>query len=197
MDQTEVAAHLEAGETPMELVMPEAYSELLRVRETLEQCASAFFGPAWASAAGRIAADLRVKTDLRDRQGIGAALAAASRAIALAPGGDSIVVDKLQDNATSARGVGVTFIPTVFGSPHLVAVHSRRWRPVVQYPAGGTGDPEPVSLEAVERRLDALAHPVRLRLVRTLTRSRRETNANPQINQDQHVMGNETLQAGM
>jgi DNA-binding transcriptional ArsR family regulator len=70
----------------------------------------------------------------------------------------------------------VTFIPTVFGSPHLVAVHSRRWRPVVQYPAGGTGDPEPVSLEAVERRLDALAHPVRLRLVRTLTRSSHTTS---------------------
>jgi hypothetical protein len=60
-----------------------------------------------------------VKTDLRDRQGISAALAAASGAIALAPGGDSIVVDKLQDNSTSARGGGVTFIPTVFGSPHL------------------------------------------------------------------------------
>jgi DNA-binding transcriptional ArsR family regulator len=47
---------------------------------------------------------------------------------------------------------------------------------VVQYPAGGTGDPEPVSLEAVELRLDALAHPVRLRLVRTLTRSSHTTS---------------------
>jgi hypothetical protein len=92
---------------------------------TARECASAFFGPAWARVAGRIAADLRVKTDLRDRQGIGAALAAASGAITLSPGGDSIVVDKLQDNATSARGAGVTFIPTVFGSPHLVTMHSR------------------------------------------------------------------------
>jgi DNA-binding transcriptional ArsR family regulator len=33
-----------------------------------------------------------------------------------------------------------------------------------------------VSLEAVERRLAALAHPVRLRLVRTLTRSSRTTS---------------------
>jgi DNA-binding transcriptional ArsR family regulator len=86
------------------------------------------------------------------------------------------VVDKLQDNATSARTTGVTFIPSVFGSPHLVAVHSRGWRPVVQYPAAGTGDPELVSLDAVERRLDALAHPVRLRLVRTLTRSSHTTS---------------------
>jgi len=94
------------------------------------------------------------------------------------------VVDKLQDNAASARGVGVTFIPTVFGRPHLIAAHSRRWRPVVQYPVtgageiGGAGDAhsqEPLPLEIVERRLGALAHPVRLRLVRTLTRSPRTT----------------------
>ncbi|HET9968612.1 MAG TPA: hypothetical protein VFQ68_10275 [Streptosporangiaceae bacterium] len=47
---------------------------------------------------------------------------------------------------------------------------------MVQYPVAGTGDQEPVPLEAVERRLDALAHPVRLRLVRTLTRSSRTTS---------------------
>jgi len=41
------------------------------VRETLEQCASAFFGAARPGVAARIAADLRVKTDLRDRQGRG------------------------------------------------------------------------------------------------------------------------------
>jgi len=174
LDQAQARGELQEAFAERLLADPQAVRA--RVRETLEQCASAFFGSAWARAAGRIAADLRVKTDLRDRQGIGAALAAASGAIALAPGGNSIVVDKLQDNATSARGVGVTFIPTVFGSPHLVAVHSRGWRPVVQYPAGGTGDPEPVSLEAVERRLDALAHPVRLRLVRTLTRSSHTTS---------------------
>jgi hypothetical protein len=165
LDQAQARGPLQEAFAERLLADPQAVRA--RVRETMEQCASAFFGSAWACVAGRIAADLRVKTDLRDRQGVGAALAAASGAIALAPGGDSIVVDKLQDNATSARGVGVTFIPTVFGSPHLVAVHSRRWRPVMQYPAGGTGDPEQVSLEAVERRLDALAHPVRLRLVRT------------------------------
>jgi DNA-binding transcriptional ArsR family regulator len=154
-----------------ERLLADPHKVRARVRETLEQCASAFFAPAWACVAGPIAADLRVKTDLRDRQGIGAALAAASGAITLAPDGDSIVVDKLQDNATSARGVKVTFIPTVFGRPHLVAVHSRRWRPVLQYPADRVGVQEPLPLEAVERRLGALSHPVRLRLVRTLTRS--------------------------
>jgi len=147
-----------------------------RVRQTLEQCAPAFFAAAWPGVAARIAADLQVKNDLRDLRGLGAALEAVSGAVALAPEGDRIVVDKLQDNATSARGTGVTFIPTVFGSPHLVAVHAPGWQPVLQYPAVQPSAPEPVPLDAVQRRLDALAHPVRLRLVRTLARSPHTTS---------------------
>lgn len=150
-----------------------------RVRETLEQCAPAFFDAAWPGVAARIAADLRIKSDMRDRRGLGAALAAVSGAVTLAPGCDRIVVDKLQDSATSARGAGVTFIPSVFGSPHLVTVHSPGWRPVVQYPVaepGVTGTTAPVTLDAVERRLVALAHPVRLRLVRTLARGPHTTS---------------------
>jgi DNA-binding transcriptional ArsR family regulator len=147
-----------------------------RVRETLEQCAAAFFNAAWPGVAARIVADMRVKTDLRDRQGLGAALAAISGAVVLAPEGDRIVVDKLQDNATSANGAGVTFIPSVFGSPHLLAIHAPGWRPVVQYPVPGPSAPERLSLDTVECRLDALAHPVRLRLVRTLARSPRTTS---------------------
>lgn len=146
------------------------------MRETLELCAAAFFNMAWPGVAGRIAADLRVKTDLRDRQGLGAALTAVSGAVALAVEGDRIVVDKLHDNATSANGAGVTFIPSVFGSPHLVTVHAPGWRPVVQYPVAEPSAAAPVSLDAIECRLDALAHPVRLRLVRTLARSSHTTS---------------------
>jgi DNA-binding transcriptional ArsR family regulator len=160
-------------------LLQEAFAERLladprtvraRVRETLEQFASLYFEAAWPCLAARIGADLRVKADLRDRQGLGAALAAVSGAVTLAPEGGSIVVDKLQDNATSAQGAGMTFIPSVFGRPHLVAVCAPGWRPVVQYPVGEAAAPEPVSLDAVQRKVDALAHPVRLRLVRTLTR---------------------------
>lgn len=147
-----------------------------RVRDTIEQCASTFFDRTWPAIAGRITADLRVKTVLRDRHGLGPAVAAVSTAITLAPEGDSIIVDKLQDNATSADGAGLTFIPTVYGAPHLVAVHASGWRPVVQYPVADARAPDPVSLEMVERRLDALAHPVRLRLVRTLARSPHTTS---------------------
>ncbi|MEV7000665.1 DUF5937 family protein [Streptomyces sp. NPDC093982] len=142
-----------------------------RVRGTLEQCAEAFFDAAWAGVAVQLAGDLRLKHDLLKHQGVGAALASVSGAVALAPEGDCIVVDKLQDKATSAHGTGVTFIPSVFGRPHLVAVHAPGWQPVVQYPVAEPSPAEqPVSLETVTLRLEALAHPVRLRLLRTLAR---------------------------
>ncbi|MBB5932089.1 helix-turn-helix domain-containing protein [Streptomyces echinatus] len=141
-----------------------------RVRDTLEQCAEAFFDAAWADVTVRLATDLRLKNDLLRRQGVGAALASVSGAVSLAPDGDCIIVDKLQDKATAAHGGGVTFIPSVFGSPHLVVVHAPGWHPVVQYPVAGPSPSEPVSLDTVTLRLEALAHPVRLRLLRTLAR---------------------------
>ncbi|MEU6247854.1 helix-turn-helix domain-containing protein [Glycomyces sp. NPDC047010] len=141
-----------------------------RVRDTLEQCAEAFFDAAWSRVAVQLANDRRLKNDLLAHRGVEAALAAVSGAVALAPGGGAIVVDKLQDTATAADGAGVTFLPTVFGRPHLVAVYARGWRPVVQYPVAEPDSPEPVPLETVTLRLEALAHPVRLRLLRTLAR---------------------------
>ncbi|MFE0605829.1 DUF5937 family protein [Streptomyces sp. NPDC058892] len=140
------------------------------LRDTLEQCAEVFFDAAWADVAVRLATDLRVKNDLLRRQGVEAALAAVSGAVSLAPDGDCIVLDKLPDKATSAHGRAVTFIPSVFGGPHLAVVHAPGWQPVVQYPVAEPEPPEPVSLETVSLRLEALSHPVRLRLLRTLAR---------------------------
>ncbi|MER6671631.1 DUF5937 family protein [Streptomyces sp. NPDC000983] len=141
-----------------------------RVRGTLERCAEAFFDAAWAEVAVSLATDLRTKNDLLRRQGAGAALAAVSGAVALSSDGDCIVVDKLQDKATAAHGAAVTFVPSVFGSPHLTVVHAPGWRPVVQYPVGEPSPAPPVSLDTVALRLEALSHPVRLRLLRTLAR---------------------------
>lgn len=143
-----------------------------RIRDTLEQCGEAFFDTAWKDIAAQLATDLRLKNDLLKRQGLAAALTSVSGAVTLAPDGDSIVVDKLQDKATAPHRTGVTFIPSVFGSPHLVVVDAPGWQPVVQYPVPGPdrGPVEPVSLETVTRRLEALSHPVRLRLLRTLAR---------------------------
>ncbi|MFI9839507.1 DUF5937 family protein [Nonomuraea sp. NPDC051941] len=141
-----------------------------RVRHTLEQCAEAFFDAAWTGVAVQLATDLRVKNDLLKRQGIEAALASVSSAVTLAQDGNCIILDKLQDKATAAHDTGVTFLPSVFGHPHLVVVHAPGWQPVVQYPVAEASPSEPVSLETVTLRLEALAHPVRLRLLRTLAR---------------------------
>ncbi|MCP2168488.1 DUF5937 family protein [Goodfellowiella coeruleoviolacea] len=146
-----------------------------RVRDTLEQCAEAFFGAAWSGVAGRLATDLRLKNDLLKRQGIAAALASVSGAVTLAPDGDRVIVDKLQDRSIDAHGTGVTFLPTVFGHPHLVVIHAPGWQPVVQYPVAEPSPAQPVSLETVTLRLEALAHPVRLRLLRTLARGAHTT----------------------
>lgn len=56
-----------------------------------------------------------------------------------------------------------------------MTVHAPGWRPVVQYPVAEPSAAQPVSLDAVGRRLGALAHPVRLRLVRTLARGSHTT----------------------
>ncbi|MFB6813290.1 DUF5937 family protein [Streptomyces sp. NPDC056347] len=157
-------------ETFAERLLADPAAVRARVRDTLEQCAEAFFDAAWTGVAVQIATDLRVKNDLLKRQGIGAALASVSSAVTLAPDGSRIIVDKLQDNATAAHDTGVTFLPSVFGRPHLVAVHAPGWQPVLQYPVAEASPAEPVSLETVTLRLEALAHPVRLRLMRTLAR---------------------------
>jgi DNA-binding transcriptional ArsR family regulator len=47
---------------------------------------------------------------------------------------------------------------------------------VVQYPVAEPNPAEPVSLETVTLRLDALAHPVPLRLLRTLARGPHTTS---------------------
>ncbi|MBN6041121.1 helix-turn-helix domain-containing protein [Amycolatopsis sp. 195334CR] len=139
-----------------------------RVRETLEQCAEAFFDVAWASVAAQLTADVRRKSDLRRQRGLRAALASVSGAITLSPDGDRVIVDKLQDKATAAHEDGITFLPSAFAGPHLVVVHAPGWQPVVQYPVAEQAGP--VSLDTVTLRLEALAHPIRLRLLRTLAR---------------------------
>ncbi|MEV8092755.1 DUF5937 family protein [Kitasatospora sp. NPDC085879] len=144
------------------------------VRRMLEDCERAFFADAWRRVLPALAADARQKADLLARRGVAETLAAVSPAVALDetdPVRRRIVIDKLQDNATSAVAAGgVTFIPSAFGRPHLPVVYAADWRPVVQYPVAEPGATDPVSLAVVQRRLEALAHPVRLRLARTISR---------------------------
>ena len=151
-------------------LMADPQSVRARVRQTLEACGPAFFAETWAQIRPQLAADLRLKADLLARRGLADLLYGVSSSISLDAERRRIVVDKLQDNGTTAAGDGVTFIPSLFGSPHLVCVHAPGWRPVLQYPLPTAEVAPPVSLELVRQRLEALSHPLRIRLVRTLSR---------------------------
>jgi len=146
-----------------------------QVRRLLEDCQRAFFAGLWDRVLGGLTADARLKRDLLATYGLGRALGAVSSAVTLDRTGARIVVDKLQDQRTSAAGGGVTFLPSTFGHPHLVVVHAPGWQPVIQYPAAGSALVDLLPLDEVERRLHALDSPIRLRLVRSLARGQRST----------------------
>lgn len=148
-----------------------------RVRRTLEECGPAFFDAAWRQVGPRLALDLRLKADLLARRGLTETLAAVSPAVSLDETGERIVIDKLQDNSAGAHGRPVAFVPTVFGHPHLVTVHAPGWPPVVQYPVATTKREAESALpmDLVRLRIEALAHPVRMRLIRTLARGAHTT----------------------
>ncbi|MFI8517861.1 DUF5937 family protein [Streptomyces sp. NPDC085481] len=142
------------------------------IRRLLEDFDEAFFADTWRRVRVQLAADARHKTELLRRKGLAEALSAASPALSLEEGpfGSRIVVDKLVHGRTEAQGSAVTLVPTAFGWPHLFALSAPGWQPVIQYPAAArdVGGAEPV--ETVKLRLEAIAHPMRMRLCRNLAR---------------------------
>ncbi|MGX2996505.1 DUF5937 family protein [Streptomyces sp. JNUCC 64] len=145
------------------------------LRRLLEDCDEAFFADTWRRVHGQLAADARHKTELLRRKGLAEALTAVSPAISVDEDGRRVVLDKLAQGTTTAVdpavGQGLVLVPSHFGWPHLLALHAPGWRPVIQYPVATGALPAPASVEVLERRLDALAHPVRLRLCRNIARS--------------------------
>ena len=137
------------------------------VRLLLEDCQEAFFDQVWRTLVAHLTVDARHKTDLLWTQGPSRAVAAVAPAVWLDEQRQRIVVDKLIDVHVSARGTGVTFLPTVLGDPHLLVVQAPGWQPVVRYPVAGR-DAVQTSAEDVQQRLRALDHPMRLRLGRSL-----------------------------
>ncbi|WP_336054360.1 DUF5937 family protein [Streptomyces sp. CA2R101] len=149
------------------------------LRRLFEDCEEAFFGDIWRRVGIQLAADARHKTELLRHKGLAETLSATSKALSLesaqdGSGGTRILVDKLARGRTTAfarpEDPGVTFLPTSFGWPHLVFGHAPGWRPVLQYPVADRELPAPAALELVQQRLEALAHPMRMQLCRTLSR---------------------------
>lgn len=139
-----------------------------RVRRVLLDCESAFFGAAWQRVRPALAEEAeRRRIDL-DRDGV-RALERISRAVRVDPERGVLTLDKLQDITADARA-GITLIPSVFGGPHLTLVYAANWRPVLQYPRPDRGQRPVLRVDELDARLTALAHPLRLRLCRTLAR---------------------------
>jgi len=145
------------------------------LRRLLEDCATGFFNAAWCGVVGRLAGDARHKRDLLARHGLERTLAAISPAVTLSASGRHIVVDKLQDRTAGTAGTGLTFMPSAFSHPHLLVVHAPGWQPVITYPMLVTAGEPSVSVAAVQDRLHALDHPVRLRLLRSIARGPQTT----------------------
>ncbi|MET9804172.1 DUF5937 family protein [Streptomyces sp. NPDC006368] len=143
------------------------------LRRLFEDCDEAFFADTWRRVQPGLAADARHKTEVLRRKGLHEVLHAVSPAVTLSEDGGArrIDVDKLIDGRTAATGTGVTFVPSSFGWPHLWVVHAPGWRPVVHYPVGAPELPGPASVELLHLRMEALAHPMRMRLCRQLARA--------------------------
>ncbi len=157
-------------------VLADVPAARVRIRELLEDCQSAFFEQIWRQVGGRLGADAQLHRDQLRTYGLAYAVQAVSPSVRLDADGHRILVDKLQDRATSARTTGLTFLPSFFGHPHLLVVHAVGWRPVIQYPVDVTSVAvHAASLDAVTERLHALDHPVRIRLARSLARGRHTT----------------------
>ncbi|MEU0281931.1 MULTISPECIES: DUF5937 family protein [unclassified Streptomyces] len=142
------------------------------IRRLLEDCDEAFFADTWRRVRFQLAADARHKTEMLRHKGLAEAVAAVSPAITLEEDGPRtrIVVDKLSDARTTATGRGLTFLPTAFGRPHLLALAAPGWQPVVQYPVSTRELTDATPVDTVQLRLEAVAHPMRMRLCRSLAR---------------------------
>ncbi|MFJ7205373.1 DUF5937 family protein [Streptomyces sp. NPDC098789] len=146
------------------------------LRRLLEDCDEAFFADTWRRIEPRQSAEARHKAELLRHKGLAVALGEVSAALSLDPAGTTVTVDKMVHGtatATDARvGTGLVFIPTNFGWPHLLVLHAPGWRPVIHYPIGSAElISSQGSVELLQRRMEALAHPMRMRLCRSLARA--------------------------
>ncbi|GMA25472.1 transcriptional regulator [Luteimicrobium album] len=170
--RTRAATRGERQSAFVDLVLKDPPVVRSSVRRMLEDCDEAFFADAWSRVRPALVADARRKRDVLGVSGLREAVASTSAAITVDDDAARLRVDKLQDSLTTADERGMTFLPSVFGHPHLLVVHAPGWRPVVQYPvAGGAPSAPTVSVETVQQRFHALDNPLRLRLARSLLRA--------------------------
>lgn len=143
-------------------------------RQLALDCEEAFFADTWARVQPQLAADARHKTELLRRKGLVEALTALSGAVSVDEEAGLICVDKLLVGHTATGDGGLVLVPTSLGSPHVMVLHRYGWQPAISYPVRPSR-PQAPSVEQLTRRLEALAHPARLRLCRDLARGPHST----------------------
>ncbi|MFG2619069.1 DUF5937 family protein [Streptomyces sp. NPDC048507] len=146
------------------------------LRRMLEDCEEAFFAETWRRLEPRQTADTRHKTEVLRRKGLPTVLREVSAALSVDDGLTTITADKMVNGRATATdpliGSGLLFVPTNFGWPHLLVLHAPGWRPVVHYPLDSSElGAAPGSVELLTRRMEALAHPMRMMLCRSLARA--------------------------
>ncbi|MFD3327090.1 DUF5937 family protein [Streptomyces sp. NPDC058701] len=146
------------------------------MRRLLEDCDAAFFAETWKRIEPGQSADARHKAEVLRRKGLPAALKEVSSALSVDEALTTVTADKMVNGSTTATdpriGSGLVLVPTNFGWPHLLVLHAPGWRPVIHYPLGSPAPASaPGSVELLQLRMEALAHPMRMRLCRSLARA--------------------------
>ncbi|MFD3940254.1 DUF5937 family protein [Streptomyces sp. NPDC058611] len=146
------------------------------MRRLLEDCDAAFFAETWKRIGPGQSADARHKAEVLRRKGLAAALKEVSSALSVDEALTTVTADKMVNGSTTATdpriGDGLVLVPTDFGWPHLLVLHAPGWRPVIRYPLGSPAPASaPGSVELLQLRMEALAHPLRMRLCRSLARA--------------------------
>ncbi|MER6385639.1 DUF5937 family protein [Streptomyces sp. NPDC001250] len=144
-------------------------------RQLMLDCDEAFFAGTWARLQPQLVADARHKTELLRRKGLGEALASLSGAVSLDEEAALITIDKLTVGRAATGDGGLVLVPTSLGWPHVLVLRRHGWQPSISYPASGSR-PQAPSVEQLTRRMEALAHPVRMRLCRNLARAPHTTS---------------------
>jgi DNA-binding transcriptional ArsR family regulator len=159
-----------------DLLLADPAAFRLRLRRLLEACNDAFFGAEWHRLRATLTADAQRRRDLLGRQGVYAALESLSPAARADPERARVVLDKVHHGVIDATLQPVHALPTAFGWPHLIVQDHPDWPAFILYPLPSGGPAAaPPEIRVVERRLAALADPVRLRLCRSLAREPRST----------------------
>ncbi|MFD8912906.1 DUF5937 family protein [Streptomyces sp. NPDC059575] len=143
-------------------------------RRLVLDCEEAFFADLWARTQTQLAADARHRTELLRHKGAAEALSSLSNAITVDEETRTVTVDKLLVGRTATGDGGLVLVPTGIGWPHVLVLHRHGWQPVIIYPAQASR-PQAPTVEQLTRRLEALAHPTRLRLCRHLARGPHST----------------------